>query len=243
MGAFELSLAIAAAFLLGVAKAGLKGTSILIVSFMAIAYGARESTGILLPLLIVGDILAVIYYNRHAQWKLLLKFLPWMIIGVLLGTFVGKDLDEVVFKKAMSVIIILSVIVMVWWERSKKQVPQQLWFAGLTGISAGFTTMLGNLAGAFANIYFLAMRIPKQQFIGTAAWLFFIVNLFKVPFHIFSWKTIDKTSLINDLYLAPIVVIGFFIGVRIVSYFNDKAYRNFILIVTALAAILLLFKS
>jgi uncharacterized membrane protein YfcA len=242
MGALEISLAVAAAFILGVAKAGLKGTSILIVSFMAISFGARESTGVLLPLLIVGDILAVVYYNRHAQWKLLFKFLPWMIIGVIAGTIVGKDLDEVVFKKIMSVIIICSVIVMVWWEKGKKKVPQQLWFAGLTGISAGFTTMLGNLAGAFANIYFLAMRIPKHQFIGTAAWLFFIVNLFKVPLHIFSWKTIDKASLVSDLYLAPFVVIGFFIGVRIVSIFNDQAYRNFILIVTALAAILLLVK-
>lgn len=243
MGGLELSLAIAAALLLGVAKAGLKGTSILIVSFMAISFGARESTGILLPLLIVGDVLAVIYYNRHAQWKLLLKFLPWMLIGVILGTIVGKDLNEVVFKKAMSIIILASVVVMVWWEQGNKKVPQQLWFAGLTGISAGFTTMLGNLAGAFANIYFLAMRIPKQQFIGTAAWLFFIVNLFKVPLHIFSWETINRSSLTTDLYLAPIVVLGFFIGVKIVSFFNDKAYRNFILIVTALAAILLLFKS
>ena len=242
MSVSEISLAVAAALLLGIAKAGLKGTSILIVSFMAISFGARDSTGILLPLLIVGDILAVAYYNRHAQWKLLLKFLPWMLIGVVAGTFAGKDLDELVFKKIMSVIILVSVIIMVWWEKGKKKVPQQLWFAGLTGISAGFTTMLGNLAGAFANIYFLAMRIPKQQFIGTAAWLFLIVNLFKVPFHVFSWKTIDKSSLVNDLYLAPLVVIGFFIGVRIVSFFNDQSYRNFILIVTALAALILLIK-
>ena len=242
MAALDIVLAVTAALILGISKAGLKGTSILIVTFMAIAFGAKESTGILVPLLIVGDILAVIYYNRHAQWKILFKFLPWMILGVLLGVFIGKDLDEIVFKKVMSIIIIVSVIIMVWWERSKKKVPEKLWFAGLTGTAAGFTTMLGNLAGAFANIYFLAMRIPKQQFIGTAAWLFFIVNLFKVPFHVFAWETITLTSLKINLYLAPIVIVGFFIGVKIVSYFNDKAYRNFIMIVTALAAILLLIK-
>jgi len=242
MAPLDIILAVAAALILGIAKAGLKGTSILIVSFMAIAFGAKESTGILVPLLIVGDIMAVIYYNRHAQWRILLKFLPWMILGVLLGVFVGKDLDETIFKKVMSVIILVSVVIMIWWERSKKKVPEKLWFAGLTGTAAGFTTMLGNLAGAFANIYFLAMRIPKEQFIGTAAWLFFIVNLFKVPFHVFSWETITFSSLKINLYLAPIVVIGFFIGVKIVSYFNDKAYRNFILVVTAFAAILLLIK-
>ncbi|GLR16124.1 sulfite exporter TauE/SafE family protein [Portibacter lacus] len=242
MSTLAIILAISAALLLGIAKAGLKGTSILIVSFMAIAFGAKESTGVLLPILIVGDILAVMYYNRHAQWNILIKFLPWMILGVLIGVFVGKDLDEFLFKKMMSVIIIISVIIMVWWERSKKQIPQKMWFAGLTGTAAGFTTMIGNLAGAFANIYFLAMRIPKEQFIGTAAWLFFIVNVFKIPFHVFSWKTINPTSLMYDLYLAPFVVIGFFIGVKIVSYFNDQAYRNFILIVTAVAAIILLIR-
>ncbi len=208
---------------------------------MAIAYGAKQSTGVLLPLLIVGDILAVIYYNRHAQWKILLKFLPWMILGVLSGVMIGKNLNEELFKNLMSIIIIISVIIMVWWERSQKNIPQKMWFAGLTGTAAGITTMVGNLAGAFANIYFLAMRIPKHQFIGTAAWLFFIVNLFKVPFHIFSWETIDSTSLLQDAYLAPIVVIGFFIGVKIVSWFNEKAYRNFILLVTAIAALILLF--
>lgn len=242
MATLDITLAISAALVLGISKAGLKGTSILIVSFMAIAFGAKESTGILLPLLIVGDIMAVIYYNRHAQWKILFKFLPWMIFGVILGVYTGKDLDALIFKKVMSVIVISSVLIMIWWEKSKKKVPQKLWFAGLTGTAAGFTTMLGNLAGAFANIYFLAMRIPKQQFIGTAAWLFFIVNLFKVPFHVFTWKTISSKSLIYDLYLAPVVVVGFFIGVKIVSYFNDKGYRNFILIVTALAAILLIIK-
>jgi len=165
-----------------------------------------------------------------------------MILGVLAGVYIGKELNEALFKNLMSVIIIISVIIMVWWERSHKKVPEKIWFAGITGTAAGFTTMVGNLAGAFANIYFLAMRIPKQEFIGTAAWLFFMVNLFKVPFHVFSWKTIDRASLFQDLYLAPLVVVGFFIGVRIVSWFNDQSYRNFILIVTAIAALVLLLK-
>jgi len=240
--ALEITLGVLAALLLGISKAGLKGTSILIVTFMAIAFGAKSSTGLLLPLLIVGDILAVSYYNRHTQWPLLLKFLPWMIFGVLAGVFIGKDLDEQIFKKMMSVIIILSVVLIIWWEKSKKKVPEKIWFAGLTGSAAGFTTMIGNLAGPFANLYFLAMRVPKEQFIGTAAWLFFIVNIFKVPFHIFSWKTISWSSLSLDLYLAPIVIVGFFIGVRIVSLFSDRTYSNFILVVTAIAAMILLIR-
>lgn len=239
----EIIAAAVAAFILGFAKAGLKGLSIIIVSLMVIAFGAKDSTGVLLPLLIVGDILAVIYYNRHAQWNILRKFLPWMVFGVIVGVIIGKDMDELVFKKWVSVIIIVSVILMFWWEsKPKRRVPTNWWFAGLTGTMAGFTTMIGNLAGAFADLYFLAMRIPKDQFIGTAAWLFFIINLFKVPFHVFSWKTMNLYSLTMDVYLFPLVIIGFFFGVKVVALFKEKGYRRFILIMTALAAIVILFR-
>ena len=170
--------------LLGIAKSGIKGLAVLIVTGLALVYGARESTGILMPLLICGDILAVIYYKRHVKWIYLVKLLPWMVAGVLVGVFLGKDLPEDLFKSGMAVIILLSVVMMYYWERKKnQQVPTHWSFAALMGMLAGFTTMVGNLAGAFSNIYFLAIKLPKNQFIGTAAWLFFFINLFKICFY------------------------------------------------------------
>lgn len=224
-------------------KSGLKGMGIVIVTLMALVHGAKASTGILLPLLIFADVLAVIYYNRHAQWGYLLKFLPWMLLGVLIGVYVGKDLPEDVFKKGMAGIILFSVVIMFVWERyDENNVPEKLWFAGSMGLSAGFTTMIGNLAGAFSNIFFLATRIPKNEFIGTAAWLYFIVNLFKLPFHIFSWETVSLASLAVDIKLLPGVVIGFLIGIKIVEKVKEKHYRKFILIMTAIGAIVMLIK-
>ena len=66
----------------------------MIVTIMALVFGSKSSTGIIVPLLIVGDIFAVIYYNRHARWDYLFKLLPWMIAGVLIGVWIGKDLPE-----------------------------------------------------------------------------------------------------------------------------------------------------
>lgn len=232
-----------AAFILGIAKSGLKGMGVVIVTLMALVYGAKPSTGILLPLLIFADTLAVIYYSRYTRWKYLLRFLPWMIAGVLVAVYVGKNLPEDLFKKGMAIIILLSVLMMFLWERyDKKNIPNKLWFAGVMGFSAGFTTMIGNLAGVFSNIFFLAIRIPKNEFIGTAAWLFFIINLFKLPFHIFSWKTVDMDSLMIDIYLVPGVVLGFFIGLKVVKRFKDDQYRKFILVMTAIGALVMLFK-
>ncbi|WP_281541722.1 sulfite exporter TauE/SafE family protein [Maribacter aestuarii] len=236
-------LAFTAAFVIGVSKSGIKGIAIIIVTLMALAFGAKESTGLIVPLLIVGDIFAVIYYNRHTQWKYIVRFLPWMMLGVLIGVLVGKDLDESTFKLGMVGIILGSVVMMYWWDRKKsKRVPTHWAFAGSMGIMAGITTMIGNLAGAFSNIFFLAMRLPKNEFIGTAAWLFFIINIFKLPFHIFVWETISLDTLWVNLKLIPGILIGLFVGVRLVKIIKDDFYRKMILVLTALGAILILFR-
>ncbi|MDX1332427.1 MAG: TSUP family transporter, partial [Robiginitalea sp.] len=90
------------------------------------------------------------------------------------------------------------------------------------------------------NLYFLAMRLPKNQFIGTAAWLFLITNWVKLPLHIFLWKTIDTGVLLTDLWLLPGLVLGLFLGVRIVKRIREGSYRKLILLLTAFGAILLL---
>lgn len=236
-------IAFSAALLLGIAKSGIKGLAILIVTGLALVYGAKESTGILMPLLICGDILAVIYYKRHVKWVYLIKLLPWMVAGVLIGVVFGKDLPEDLFKSGMAVIILFSVAMMYYWERKKdRKVPNHLSFAALMGMMAGFTTMVGNLAGVFSNIYFLAIKLPKNEFIGTAAWLFFIINLFKIPFHIWSWGTINPASFQISLSLIPAVILGFVFGVSIVKKIKNDRYRQLILLLTGLGGLTIFFQ-
>lgn len=236
-------IAATAAFILGISKAGIKGIEIIIVTMMALAFGARESTGVLVPLLIIGDIFAVIYYNRHARWSYITRFLPWMLAGLLLGVLIGHELPEQTFKMVMVTVILASVVMMYWWDKRKtRAVPTHWAFSGFIGILAGVTTMIGNLAGAFSNIYFLAMRLPKNEFIGTAAWLFLIINIVKLPFHYYVWETISKESLLINLKLAPLILVGLFVGVRMVKLIKEGLYRKMILLLTALGAVLILFR-
>ena len=239
----DWSLALLAVIISGISKAGVKGIAIVIVTLMAIVFGGKASTGILLPLLTVGDIFAVWYYHRHTQWKYLWRLLPWMIVGVLLGVWVGKDLPEATFKHGMAAIILLTVVMMFWYDRQKNmKVPDNWWFGGVMGLAAGFTTMVGNLAGAFSNLYFLAMRLPKDQFIGTAAWLFFIINLFKLPFHVFVWETVTWETLAIDLRLLPGVLVGLWLGIFLVKKIKEQHYRQMILVLTAIGALAILFR-
>lgn len=239
---FYWALAFLAVFLLGISKAGLKGIDILIVTILVLVFGAKPSSGILLPLLCVGDIIAVIYYRRHVNWKHLITLLPWMAAGVLLGVWVGNKIDETAFKKIMALIILVAIAVMIFNEvRKSKLIPKNKSLAAVLGLSAGFTTMLGNLAGPFANLYFLLMRFDKNAFIGTAAWLFLFINLFKIPFHIFSWQTITKDTIFLSLLLVPFTILGFFIGVKVVRLIKTESYRKMIIVLTILGAAIILF--
>ena len=230
------------AFLLGISKSGIKGIASLIVTGLALVYGAKNSTGIMMPLLLVGDVFAITYYKRHVQKEYIIKLLPWMVLGVLLGVIGGNYISESIFKNGMALIILFSVGLMYYWENKKdKTVPSHWSFASSMGLLAGFTTMIGNLAGAFSNIYFLAMRIPKNNFIGTAAWLFFFINSFKVPFHIWSWKTINSESILISLKLIPFVIMGLIAGVFLVKKIEDEIYRKLILLFTAIGGVAILF--
>jgi uncharacterized membrane protein YfcA len=142
----------------------------------------------------------------------------------------------------MAIIIVLTVIIIVVMEfRKTTAVPQNKLFAASTGLAAGFTTMLGNLAGAFANIYFLALRMTKNDFIGTAAWVFLVINFFKLPFQVFYWKNISLSTLQTDLLLLPALVAGFFVGLKIVALIKDDSYRKFVIVLTFLGAIVIFF--
>jgi uncharacterized membrane protein YfcA len=232
-----------AAFLIGMGKAGLKGVDMLNVTLMAIVFGGKTSTGIVLPLLCVADIAAVAYYNRHAQWKYFWKLVPWMMAGILLGVFAGKDMDEQLFKKIIAAIILVTIVVVFVMEyRKSKVVPDNLFFTIPTGLAAGFTTMMGNLAGAFANLYFLAMRLGKNDFIGTGAWIFLFMNLFKLPFQIFYWKNIDTETIQVDLLLIPALAAGFWAGLKIVQKINDVQFRRLIIVLTLIGAVLMLLR-
>jgi uncharacterized membrane protein YfcA len=239
----SLMLIALSAFIIGLSKAGLKGIDMLNVTIMTIVFGGKASTGIVLPLLCVADILAVKYYHRHAQWPHVVKLMPWMVIGILIGVFVGKDLNEAIFRKVMATIIVLTVVIILVIEfRKVMMVPGNKLFTAGMGLISGFTTMLGNLAGAFSNIYFLAMRLPKNDFIGTAAWVFLLINFFKLPFQVFYWKNITATSLLTDLLLVPFLVLGFWCGIKLVARIKDDRYRQVVIVLTLIGAIFIFLK-
>lgn len=229
------------ALCIGMAKTGLGGAGMLVVPIMASIFGARPSTGIVLLLLIMADFFGVGYYHRHAELKQLIRLIPSTISGVLIGIWVGERMSSQQFQILLAVVILLGIIVMVFNFGKQELIPKNIWVASLAGLLGGFTTMIGNAGGPVMSIYFLSMGFQKNKFIGTAAWFFLVVNVFKVPFHITIWETITWETLWFDLFLFPFIVLGAFIGVYVTRRIPERPYRIFIMASVTLAAVKLFF--
>ena len=239
--AYQWALAIISGMVIGMSKAGLTGLTLMFIPLMALSFGGKASTGILLPMLCVGDILAVSWYRRHAEWKYLLKLLPSAVVGIGAGVAVGGSLSDSSFRFLLGGIIMVLLGMMIWQDVQKKETryPQAWWFAALAGLAAGFTTMVGNAAGAITSIYLLSMRLPKNAFIGTAAWFFLIVNLLKVPLQVIFWKNISVASLTFDAIMIPAIAAGAAIGILVSGRIPERAYRAFVMVMTGVAGLLL----
>jgi uncharacterized membrane protein YfcA len=234
-------LAVSAMFI-GMSKVGVPGISMIVVPTLAIIFGGKASTGILLPILMMADVFGVAFYHRHAQWRYFWKLLPWALIGIGIALWVGKVVNDELFKNLIAILVFGSIGLMLWKDRRKGTdfFPDTWWFAASMGVLGGFATMIGNVAGPIFAIYLLAMHLPKNSFIGTGAWFFLVVNFLKFPLHIFVWETINWSTLTLDLMLLPAIAVGAFIGIVLVKKISDKTYRTAVIVVTALSAFLLL---
>ncbi len=227
--------------LIGMAKTGLSGFGMMVVPILANAFGGRPSVGLLLPILIFADVFAVSWYNRHADWKHVLRLLPWALAGILVGTLVGKSISDQSFNRLLAALVIGGIGILIWRDlRSDKlRIPRSRWFAAGLGLLGGFSTMIGNAAGPVMALYLLSMRLPKNVFIGTGAWFFFIVNLSKVPLHVWSWRTITLESFLLDVLLIPAIAAGAFLGIWLVRLLPERIYRIIVIGTTLLSALLL----
>jgi hypothetical protein len=155
----------------------------------------------------------------------LIKLIPSTIIGILTGVFIGDILSDVYFQFLLGAVIISGALIMV----IKVDIKENKLFSVAVGFLGGFVTMIGNAAGPIMSIYFLSMGFDKNKFIGTAAWFFLFVNLFKVPMHVFIWKTIDLNILFFDLSLFPLILVGALTGVWIVKKIPERPYKALVI--------------
>ena len=238
----ELLCLVIGAMGIGVSKSGCPGISMLHVVLYAAVFGAMESTGVLLPMLVVGDLCAIYFFGRSANWKHVRRLLPPTVAGIVIGWAMMDQMDSGQFKIIVGgIILALTAVQMFRTYRPDAfdAVPNQTWFAIVLGLLAGVTTMLANAAGPVVALYLLAVMLPKWELIGTSAWLFLVLNVLKLPFS-FQLGLIDGSTLLVGACLAPLIPVGMLGGRSLVSRVSQKWFNLILLGFTAVAALRLI---
>ena len=233
-------LAIITAILVGVAKTGVSGLAIFVVPLIAMVFPAKESVGALLPMLIAGDILAVFYYRQHAQWGQLVKLVPGVAAGMLIGGMFLAQLDNDSMRIFLGGFVLLLLVLEVTARYLKlNEFKRRRSVAFLIGAMAGFGTTVGNAAGPIMGIYLIMMGLDKKQLMGTGAWFFLIVNTSKLPIFIYH-EMIGVDTLQFFAYMLPFVVLGTFVGRKLLTVLSQKVFDYLVLFFAGVSSLLLL---
>ncbi len=237
--------AVVGALLVGISKTGIAGLGVLFVAVFQYVLPGKQATGFVLPLLIFGDIVAVISYRRHTQWRFVRKLFPWAALGVIVGYFALKHITDYQ-ARFLTGLIVTSMVGLHCWRRwraakaAEEGAPHSSAFAGVIGTLAGFTTQVANAAGPLMAIYMLASRLPKMEYVGTGAVFFLLLNCYKVPFMI-HLGMITADSARWNLMLAPAVLTGALLGRWLLKRINQSYFENLILALALVAGVKLLF--
>lgn len=242
-------LGVAGALLIGLSKTGIAGIGILAVILFAFAFPAKASTGIVLPVLISCDIIAVASFRRHVVWSHLFKLIPAAAVGVVIGYFALHRVNDTQVAHMIGGISVALVGLHVWRARQTSNsgdeagAPMGPAFAAVMGILAGFATMVANGAGPIMVIYLLATGLPKMEFMGTGAIFYFLVNCLKVPFSGALGLINTRQSLPMDAIFAPIAIAGAVGGRILLPRLKQELFENAALALTVVAGIDMLFRK
>lgn len=222
----EVGLAALIALLIGITKTGLPGLGILAVSLAPLLMPAKTSTGYILPLLIAADLMAVLYWRKAASPRLLRAVAPALAVGIILGFFLMERLPEQIYGQALGGMLLFLCLLDLWRGWAGLRLPRDnRLLSALLGLTAGVLTMLANAASPVLVVYLLSLRISREEFVGTGAWLYLLCNLFKAPLSA-SQGLITLESLRLNLIFLPCVVLGGILGALILRRLPGPAFER-----------------
>ncbi len=238
----QLTTLIIAAVLIGINKTAIPGLGVLPVVMLTLVFETRQSTGIQLGMLALADLIAVSYYRKTADWKILLRLLPWALAGLVIGSGILRLIptDGMLMRRIIGgIVLALMILSFIRKRLAPEQIPSGTGWSAFYGILLGSTTQLANAAGPISSLYLLAMKLPKEKYLGCCAWFFLTLNWIKVPIFALegrvSWESIKL-----DLCMIPFLLLGGFTGIVLLRKMPQKLFEAVIQILVVIAAFRLL---
>jgi uncharacterized membrane protein YfcA len=237
-----LGIVLVSVFLYGFSKTAMPTGGVLAGPVLAAALGATTASAFVMPLLLIADLFALARYRQHVNWPLILRLVPGVLVGFAVTALLFRFVDVTTLGRVIGLLILTSVVLEVWRRRNPRVEedarPHRL-AVGFFGTLAGMTTMAANAGGTAMTLYLINMRVSMLAFMGTSAWFFLILNLIKVPV-IGGLGFITPQTLLADLWLSPLIVVGALVGVAVFRRMNEQVFTAVALSLSALAALWLI---
>jgi uncharacterized protein len=234
-GPLPLACLAISSLLIGFSKVSVGGLVILAIPLMAIGFPGKDSTGVILPLMVLADLLAVIAYRRDCNWSVIARFFPITAVGVVIGSLIMDSIPDNVFNVVLGMIIVVMFVMGVVTEQMKMQMTKSWSYTIFVGLLVGVATMMANAAGPLLGIFFLQLGLNKAAFVGTRSWYFLLLNSFKIPFS-FSMGLITPGSLALNAAFIPLLLLGAWIGIKVVRLVDETVFKRCIQTAAIIAA-------
>lgn len=231
------------AFLVGLSKSGFGGLpGSLATPLMALVMPADEAIGLLLPVLMLGDIFAVLFHWRRWKGSLILLLLPGAVAGVTIGTYFITRAPSEVLRTVLGIIILLFTIYKLFEGRLLTHLTYmpRNWHGLLAGTVTGFSSALAHTGAPPASIYLLMQKVTPIVFVATSALFFFILNWIKVPYYYYA-GLFDFSQLRGIGWLMPMVPLGALLGRWMSDRFDQRTFEQIMLLMLAVISLLLIF--
>lgn len=234
-----------AVLLYGFSKTAMPVAGVLAGPLLAAALTPAVASGFVVPLLIVGDVIALALYRQHADWRLIRRLIPGVLVGFLVTVLLFRFVDASTLGRILGVLILISVVLEVWRLRAEKgpsvehpEMENKLAIA-FFGTLAGMTTMGANAGGAAMTLYLVKMRVSMLAFMGTSTWFFAILNLIKVPF-VVGLGLLNWHTLLTSMWFLPALLAGAGLGIVTFRRLDPSTFVNTALALSAVAAVWLI---
>lgn len=236
------AVAVLAVFIVGLSKSGLVGSMGMVgVPLLALVMPARDATGMMLPVLISMDLIAIWIYRREANWHVLAIMLPGAVIGTLLGWALWSVVTDAEVLLAVGIITVLFMLdaLLPIRKRLEGLPPSKPWGV-FWGTVAGLTSFVSHTGGPPFQIYTLPMRMTPTLYAGTTAFFFAIVNAMKLPpFYFLGQLSVNNLEL--SAALIPVGWIGVGVGVFLVRRISTRAFYGIAYVLILLLGLKLLY--
>ncbi len=226
-----------AILLYGFSKTAMPVAGVVAGPILAASLGPTIAAGFAIPLLLLGDLMGLLYFRQHANWRVIAKIVPGVLVGFAITALLFAFASTTVVARVIGVLLLISVALEIYRRRSLKL--EEVEDSGVRRLEAGFygtltgvTTMAANAGGAAMTLYLVKMRVPMLAFMGTSVWFFFMLNVIKLPF-VIPLGLITPESLIANLWFAPVLVVGSLIGIATFRRMNQVWFERIALALSA----------